>query len=907
MKTLKILLFTLVALCCVHTMSANGSGRTGSAVEGCNNGGWSCHGGSSGSTTVTVLPQFGATVMAPGETRQFTAVVAHSSQPKAGINVVVRNANNTANAGTMTAGTGTKVSSGEITHNNKQDFVNGQCTFTFSWTAPTTTGTYSLRAAALAADNNGSAWGDNWVLVDPLDISVENPVIQEPSADAKLCRGEVAVIRWSQPMYDGNVRLEISPNGTNWTSIATTPGYPNFYQWNVPQDYATGSTYRLRIIHATRGTIYNTTTYQFGILPSPVITKQPVEVRTCRGNSATFSINVDFPSNYTYQWRHNFTPITGATSTTYTIPAVSDANMGNYDVVITGCRAIQSSFAALILSESPYFVEPPENTDGCLNQPLQLFAKIRGENARIQWRFRGNALPGKTDSILTIPSLTPADTGLYDAIASGNCAPNATSLPARVSFTKPSVIKSHSKDTVVCLDQELVLKVEATGKNLIYRWKFNNALFVENASPTFTILNVGFPSVGTYAVDVVSPCGAVTPSGPFKVNMRIPVSYTKHPRDTSVRENSTVILTIKANGDNPKYQWYKGTAVINGATTNTLVLNSVKKSDAARYSCVVKNECNTVQSNIANVTVTEAPANPILSLNVKTKDFTCIKVDETAQENFTTAITNIGGQKLTITSIKTKGNDETAFIVTPGTLTLQPGQSADLTIKFAPKERRNYATQIVFESNSAEEPGAIDIMGKGCVIDFTSQNVTLPTPITIGNSKDTTITVSNSGDYDIIVVSAAMKGDAADDYTLTSPTLPDTLKPTEQMSFDISFKPSIVGIRSAFAEIVTNESTYKAELMGEGEPLSSIAEEIFNNELRITPNPSNGVFTVQTLNTHMIQHVYITDMLGAVVWDSGKLSGTNSVNINHEQLSSGQYYVVVHKNNTSYSVPIQLY
>lgn len=907
MKFFKILLLTVITLGCVHTMSANGTGRTGSAVEGCNNGGWSCHGAESGNTTITVLPQFGATLMAPGETRQFTAVVAHTSQPKAGINVVVRNSNNTANAGTMTAGSGTKVSSGEITHNNKQDFVNGQCTFTFSWTAPTTTGTYSLRAAALAADNNGSAWGDNWVLGTPLDISVENPVIQEPSANAKLCRGEVAVIRWSQPMYDGNVRIEISPNGTNWTSIATTPGYPNFYQWTVPQDYATGSNYRLRIIHATRGTIYNTTTYQFNILPSPVITKHPVEVRTCRGNSATFSINVDFPSNYTYQWRHNFAPITGATTPTYNIPAVNDVHMGNYDVVVTGCRSIQSSFAALILSEAPYFVQQPENTDGCLNQPLQLTASVRGENARIQWRYRGNPIPGKTDSFLTIQSLTPADTGVYDAIASGTCSPNSTSLPVRVGFTKPSVIKYHSKDTIVCLDQELVLKVEATGKNLIYRWKFNNALFVENASPTFTILNVGFPSVGTYAVDVVSPCGAVTPSGPFKVNMRIPVSYAKHPRDTSVRENSTVILTVRANGDNPKYQWYKGTSIINNATTNTLVLSSVKKSDAARYSCIVKNECNSVQSNIANVTVTEAPAEPILSLNVKTHEFNCIKKDESAQETFTTAITNIGGKPLNITSIKTQGNDATAFTVTPNSLTLSPGQSSDLTVKFSPKERKNYAAQIVFESNSSELPAAFDITGKGCIVEFTSQNVVLSNPITIGNSKDTTIVVSNTGDYDIIVQSASMKGDAAADYALTNPTLPDTLQPTEQMSFAVTFTPSVVGIRSAFAEIVTNESTYKAELMGEGEPLSSIAEEIFNNELRITPNPSNGIFTVQTLNSQSIQSVHITDMLGAVVWNSGKLSGANSVTVNHEQLSSGQYYVIVYKNNTSYSVPIQLY
>lgn len=907
MKAIFLLFFCVVSFISTSIVYANGNGRTGSAVEGCNNGGWGCHGGSSSSTTFTITPQHGASFMAPGETRQFTVIVAHATNSKAGINAVVRNPNNSANAGTMTAGTGTKVSNGEITHNGKQDITNGQCTFTFSWTAPTTSGTYSLRVAGNAVNNNGNQWGDSWDLATPFDITVENPVIQEPSSGTMFCRGEVAVIRWSQPMYEGNVRLEISPNGTTWSTIGTTTGYPNFYQWNVPSDFPPGTTYRMRIVHATKGTVFNTTNYQFSILPSPIFTKQPTEVRTCKGNSATFSVNVDFPTNYSYQWRLNFNPIQGATSSTYTIPSVTEAQMGNYDCVVTGCRSVQSSYAALILSEAPYFIQQPENTDGCLNQPVELRVSVRGQNAKVQWRFRGNPLAGKTDTILTIPSLSPADTGLYDAISTGTCSPNATSLPARVSFMKPSVIKSQSRDTIVCLDQELTLKVEATGRNLRYRWKFNGNLFVENESATFTILNVGFPSVGTYAVDVVTPCGAVTPTIPFKVNMWVPAAFSKQPRDTSVRENSTVILTVAAIGDNPKFQWYKGTAKINGATTNTLTLKEVKKSDAAKYSCYVSNPCGSVQSKIATVTVTEAPAEPLLSLNFQTQDFACTKTNESSQKIITTAITNIGGQKLNITSIKVQGNDETAFTVTPQTLQLDPGKSGDLTIKFLPKERRTYSTQLVFESNSSEKPAGIAITGKGCIVDVTTQNITLSDPITINTSRDTNVIFTNAGDYDVVVNETSVKGTASADYQITNPTLPDTLQPSETITIPVKFTPSVVGIRSAYVEISTNEGIYKADLQCVGENLSSVTDTELSYGITVMPNPSNGTFFVRSLNEQSLQHVKVLNTLGSTLWESGTLSGMTQYQVTLPSVTSGQYYLQINKGNSIITLPIQIY
>lgn len=889
------------------TLLANGNGRTGSATAGCNNGGWFCHGNSTGNTVVTVTPQFGTNVFAPGESRQITAVVAHPTQPKAGINVDVRNTANNL-VGTVAAGTGTKVVSGEITHNGKQDIVNGQCTFTFTWTAPNSTGTYSLKASGNAVNNNGNQSGDNWTTMTPMDIIVSNPTIQEPTAGTKLCRGEVAIIRWSQPMYDGNVRLEVSANGSNWTTIATTPGFPNFYQWLVPADFPIATTYRMRISHATKGTQYNSTTYQFAVVPSPVFVAQPVEVRTCRGRSVTFSVTTDYPSNYTFQWRHNFTPIAGATSTSYTIPSVNDQNAGNYDVVVTGCRPVTSNYAALILLDAPFFIKHPENTDGCLGQPAQLSVSVRGESPQLQWRFRGVPLAGKTDSILTIPSLSPADTGLYDVVATGSCAPPGTSLPARLSFSKPSIITSQTKDTLICLDRELILGVQATGKNLTYRWKQNNAIVAENASPTYTILNVGLPSAGTYTVDVINACGAVTSAKPMVVAIKMPVSITKQPKDTTLRENGTLIISVKATGDTPVYEWYKSATKIQGATTNTLTINNVKKSDAGKYSCVVKNSCGSMQSNFVNVNVTEAPAGPALSLNTTTLDFGCTSVGTTPiQKIITKAITNMGGQPLIVSSIATAQNDEKSFTVSPKSITLQPGQSTDITVTFSATERKEYKTQIVFTSNSIDQAGTIMLSAKGCIAQLSSSDMAFTLPLTIGAAKDTVIQFANTGDFDIIINAMSVKGTAANDYSITTPTLPDTLAQAETIMIPLRFAPSAEGMRTAVMEILTNRGTFTSALSGEGKQISSIMDLAEAAGIEIMPNPSyNGTFTVVS-HANPLLRVQITDMLGSLVWESEEFSEPiMNVQCALHHAASGQYTVLIYTMTGIIPVPVHI-
>ncbi len=82
------------------------------------------------------------------------------------------------------------------------------------------------------------------------------------------------------------------------------------------------------------------------------ITSHPVNVATCLGRSATFSVNAT-GSNLRYQWRKNGGNIPGATSSSYTIPSVSASDAGAYSVVVyNGCSTVTSNAATLSVTQN---------------------------------------------------------------------------------------------------------------------------------------------------------------------------------------------------------------------------------------------------------------------------------------------------------------------------------------------------------------------------------------------------------------------------------------------------------------------------------------------------------------------------------------------------------------------------
>ncbi len=200
--------------------------------------GCTCHGGASTATSLSIPGRSGTITAKIGETLSLSLMVAHGSNSAAGMNLAVVNASDV-NVGTLIAGAGSQLLSGELTHTSPQSLSGGSVSFPFQWTAPSTPGTYTLRAVGNAVNRDGSSGGDAWNSLTPITITVEPNIptsfsisgrIVNPSgvavSEAIVTDGTRSAITDAQ----GNYTITGVPNGTytltaariNWTFSPTT-------------------------------------------------------------------------------------------------------------------------------------------------------------------------------------------------------------------------------------------------------------------------------------------------------------------------------------------------------------------------------------------------------------------------------------------------------------------------------------------------------------------------------------------------------------------------------------------------------------------------------------------------------------------------------------------------------------
>jgi alpha-tubulin suppressor-like RCC1 family protein len=152
--------------------------------------------------------------------------------------------------------------------------------------------------------------------------------------------------------------VSLSVSATGWT--------PFNYQWrfdgtNLPS--ATNQTLTLTNIQPLQAGTYSVAVgNDFGVVLSSdalvsvtplVITSQPVNQSTFIGGAANFAVTASFQGPFTYQWRLNGNPISGATNGTLSLTNVQLNQAGTYSVTVgNGLGSVLSSGAALAVSQA---------------------------------------------------------------------------------------------------------------------------------------------------------------------------------------------------------------------------------------------------------------------------------------------------------------------------------------------------------------------------------------------------------------------------------------------------------------------------------------------------------------------------------------------------------------------------
>lgn len=166
---------------------------------------------------------------------------------------------------------------------------------------------------------------------------------------------------------------------------------------------------------------------------------------------------------------------------------------------------------------------------------------------------------------------------------------NFTIIPAPAITTRPV------SDTV-CPGDTTQFSVAATGDGITYQWYFGETKLDNQTGPVLILRNITPQQAGKYAVSIGS-----ANCSPIRLEAmlvgRPATTVTQQPvGDTTVELNKAYMLTVKASGENLKYQWYFDDEPITTAESNSYEIKNVNKSVSGKYKVIVTGRCGTTTS-----------------------------------------------------------------------------------------------------------------------------------------------------------------------------------------------------------------------------------------------------------------------------------------------------------------------
>ena len=154
----------------------------------------------------------------------------------------------------------------------------------------------------------------------------------------------------------------------------------------------------------------------------PAITIPPVSKSVAIGSNASFNLTATGTAPLSYQWSKGASAIVGATTSSYSIAAVTTNDAGNYKVVITNSAgSITSSVATLTVLVPPSILTPPQSQT-VSNGANATFTVVAGGSPPLMylWKFTGGSLAGATSSSLTITNVQMVSQGDYTVVVSNS-------------------------------------------------------------------------------------------------------------------------------------------------------------------------------------------------------------------------------------------------------------------------------------------------------------------------------------------------------------------------------------------------------------------------------------------------------------------------------------------------------
>ena len=617
-------------------------------------------------------------------------------------------------------------------------------------------------------------------------------------------------------------------NGANTQSI--TVSAPGSYTVNV----------------ATNGCSATSTPTVVSILPTPtaVITNTG-STTFCAGGSVVLNApTAPTGSTFTYVWRLNGTPISGATAQTYTANAA-----GAYSVVVTnnqGCTATSANTTVVVNALPTATITASGSTTICAGSSVTLSAPA---GAAYVW-----------SNGATTQSIAATTAGVYTVTVNANgCTATSTATTVVVNALPVATITA-SGATNLCQGSTVTLTASPA---TTYLWS-NGA-----TTPSITV-----SAAGNYSVtNTTNGCSAS--SNPTTINVQaLPIAGISVIGNTTFCQGGSVTLTATPAST---YLWS------NGATTQTIVATT-----AGNYTVQVSSNGCSATSTAIPVIVNAIPvasitaAGPTTFCQGGTVTLTAATASSYLWSNGATT------QSITVNTSGTYGVQQTNAL----------GCSAQATPVVVSVQSLPATPQIVANGSLALCPGATVTLSAPTAASYAWSNGATTQSITVSNAGNIGLTVANAAGCTASAAPITVSSLAAPTAAITAAG-PTTFCQGGSVVLSAAPATSYLWSNGATTQSITvqNAGNYTVQVAANGCTATSSPTAVVVNAVPVASISANGPTTFCQGGSVVLS----APSAASYLWSNG--ATTQQITVS----TAGQYEVSISANGCSASAaPVQV-
>jgi FlaG/FlaF family flagellin (archaellin) len=287
------------------------------------------------------------------------------------------------------------------------------------------------------------------------------------------------------------------------------------------------------------------------------------------------------------------------------------------------------------------------------------------------------------------------------------------------------------------------------------------------------------------------------------------------------------ISSIAFTGANPGDFGYTTTCGSSlGATSSCTI--SVRFTPTAigsrTASLSITDNSNDVAGSQQSVSLTGAGGGPAVSLSALSLPFGSQSLLTTSAP-LSVTLTNTGNTSLSVTSIAVTGANAGDFGQTNTCGSpVEANGTCTINVTFTPTAMLSRNASITITDNAASSPQSVILTGTGTasIVSLSAATLTFGNQAELMTSPSQTITLTNTGNWNLTITNISVTGTNAGDFaeTSTCPLSPSSVAASSFCTITVAFTPSASGSRTAAVSIADNAtagSPQAVSLIGTGE------------------------------------------------------------------------------------------